>query len=104
MRRSLFLAGFVLSAAVLLGALAWISHLTVDLEAREQDARQRAAFEERVRLSLWRMDSAVASLLAQENARPVDPSEPVEAAAPAPPEPPAPPGTAASGPPPLAEP
>jgi signal transduction histidine kinase len=122
MRRSLFLAGFVLSAAVLLGALAWISHLTADLEAREQDARQRAAFEERVRLSLWRMDSAVASLLAQENARPVEPFEPEEPAAAAPPEPPAPsepptPGragetaapastgrTAASGPPPLAEP
>jgi hypothetical protein len=109
MRRSLFLAGFAVSAAVLLGALAWISHLTVDLEAREQDARQRAAFEERVRLSLWRMDSAVASLLAQENARPVEPVEPfepVEPAAPAPPEPPAPPappGRAASGPPPLAE-
>src|SRR5258708_20904109 len=82
MRRHLLLAGFVLSAAVLLGALAWISHLTVDLEAREQDARQRAAFEERVRLSLWRMDAAVAYLLAQENARPVEPVESVEAITP----------------------
>jgi signal transduction histidine kinase len=110
MRRSLLLAGFVLSAAVLLGALAWISHLTVDLEAREQDARQRAAFEERVRLSLWRMDSAVASLLAQENARPVelfDPAGSVASAAPASARETAAQAstgrTAASGPPPLAE-
>jgi len=83
MRRHLLLAGFVLSAAVLLGALAWISHLTVDLEAREQDARQHAAFEERVRLSLWRMDAAVASLLAQENARAVEPITPAASIAPA---------------------
>jgi signal transduction histidine kinase len=73
MRRTLLLAaGFLLSAGVLLAALVWISRLTLGLEAREAEARRRAAFEERVRLALWRMDSALAALLAEENARPVD--------------------------------
>jgi signal transduction histidine kinase len=71
MRRRLYLAAFVLSAAVLLAALGWVAALALRLEARELEARQRAAFEERVRLALWRMDSAISGLLAQENARPV---------------------------------
>jgi signal transduction histidine kinase len=85
MRRFLLLAGFVLSAAVLLGALAWVSHLSIDIESREREARQRAGFEERVRLSLWRMDSAVAGWLAQENAGPAEPvASAASAAAPLP--------------------
>lgn len=74
MRRHLFLAGFLLSAAVLLGALAWIALQALHLESREREARQRAAFEERVRLALWRMDTAAAGLLAQQSARPVEPA------------------------------
>jgi signal transduction histidine kinase len=73
MRRArLLFAGFLLSAALLLGALGWISGLALNLEAGEAEARRHAAFEERVRLSLWRMDSALAAFLAEENARPVD--------------------------------
>src|SRR5690348_3630204 len=73
MRRYLpLVAGFLLSAGVLLAALAWVSRLALSLAASEAEARRRAAFEERVRLSLWRMDSALAAFLAEENARPVD--------------------------------
>lgn len=73
MRRLGLIAGFGLGAVVLVGALLWILRLTLDLEAAEVEARLHAAREERVRLALWRMDSALSAFLAYENAQPVDP-------------------------------
>jgi signal transduction histidine kinase len=46
-----------------------MSYSVVRLERAEADARQHAMAEERIRLALWRMDSALAPLLAQESAR-----------------------------------
>src|SRR3979411_331288 len=69
-RTALLVAGFLMSAAILLAALGWVSRLALALAVSEAEARRHAAFEERVRLSLWRMDSALPAFLAEENARP----------------------------------
>ena len=49
---------FVLCLAVVLAAMAWISRTALD-------ARRQAALEENVRLALWRMDFALAPVLAR---------------------------------------
>jgi signal transduction histidine kinase len=61
---------FGLCVAVLLGAMAWVSYTVLRLERAERDAQRTALVEENVRLALWRMDSLVAPLVAQEMARP----------------------------------
>jgi signal transduction histidine kinase len=64
------IAVFAACLLVALGAVFWISSLTLDLLDREKKARTQAALEENVRLALWRMDSEMASLVARESARP----------------------------------
>ncbi len=69
--------------AVVLGAMAWITVAALRLDRAEAEARRQAAIEESVRLALWRMDSTVAPLIAEENARPYfeySPFYPVERA------------------------
>ena len=61
---------FTCCLAVVIGALAYVTHLVVGLDKAQAEAVRQAALEEKVRLALWRMDSAVAPLVAQENARP----------------------------------
>jgi signal transduction histidine kinase len=61
---------FGICVAVLLGAMAWISYTVVRLERAEREARRTAVVEENIRLALWRMDSLVAPVVAQEMARP----------------------------------
>jgi len=61
---------FGLAAAVLLAAMASVSLTALRLDRAEAEARRQAALEENVRLALWRMDSRLAPLIAQENARP----------------------------------
>jgi signal transduction histidine kinase len=61
---------FTLALAVVLAALGWTSATVIRLDAAESLARRQAAFEEDVRLALWRMDSVAAQLVAQEAARP----------------------------------
>jgi len=56
-------------AAVIAG-LAWLTWQAARLESREHQAREAAAIQESVRLALWRMDSALAPIIAQEAARP----------------------------------
>lgn len=56
--------------AVALVAMGWISLTVVQLEEAEAKARHRALVEENVHLALWRMDSAMAPIVAQESARP----------------------------------
>jgi signal transduction histidine kinase len=62
--------GFALCLAVVLAAMGWVSLQVVRLDRQQAEARRRAALEENVRLALWRMDSALAPFIAQENARP----------------------------------
>jgi signal transduction histidine kinase len=66
---------FAACAAALLGAMVWISLTVLRLERAEQQARAQAALEENTRLALWRLDSALMPLLAQEAARPSAPYE-----------------------------
>lgn len=61
---------FGLCLAVVLAAMGWISLTVLRLDRAEAAARRQAAREENLRLALWRMDSAVAPLIARENARP----------------------------------
>jgi len=61
---------FAACLAVVVAAMGWTSLTVLRLDAAEASARRQAALEENVRLALWRMDSALAPLLAQESARP----------------------------------
>ncbi len=61
---------FGLCMAIVLGAMGWISLAVLRLDRSEIEARRQAAVEENVRLALWRMDSAIAPLIAEENGRP----------------------------------
>ena len=71
MRRPwLLLPLFAVCLAVVFAALAWTSAAALRLEAEAARAVEQAAQEEDVRLALWRIDSALGVLLAQENARP----------------------------------
>ncbi len=71
MKRSWLLwSGFWLCLAVVLAALGWVSVAVVRLDRAEAEARRLAEHEEKVRLALWRMDSAAAPLVARESARP----------------------------------
>ena len=63
--------GFVACLALALAAMAWVTATALRLDRAESAARAEAALEENVRLALWRMDSALAPLLAQESAQPV---------------------------------
>ncbi|HYW78140.1 MAG TPA: HAMP domain-containing sensor histidine kinase [Thermoguttaceae bacterium] len=69
--------GFALCLAVVLSAMGWITLVAIRLDRAEADARhqeaeahRRAAWEEKTRLALWRMDSVLSPLVAQESARP----------------------------------
>lgn len=53
-------------------AVGWLSLRALDSEKSEVAARQQATLEENVRLALWRLDTALAVVLAQENARPFE--------------------------------
>jgi hypothetical protein len=61
---------FAACLAVLCAAMAWVSATALRLDRSEAEARRQAAVEENVRLALWRMDAAVAPLIAQESIRP----------------------------------
>ena len=61
---------FALFLAVGFVAMGWISLTILRLDRAEADARHQAILEENVRLALWRMDSMLSPLIAQEIARP----------------------------------
>ena len=50
--------------------MARLGATALDLERAEARARRQAALEENLQLALWRMDSALAPLMAEESARP----------------------------------
>ena len=59
-----------LSLVVALAAMAWLSVSTLRIERSEADARSGAQLDARIRLALWRMDTRLTLLVAQEMARP----------------------------------
>ncbi|MCA9244587.1 MAG: HAMP domain-containing histidine kinase [Phycisphaerales bacterium] len=56
--------------ALTCAAMAWVSVALLRIDAAERQVRADAAFEERVRLALWRMDAQAAAILAAEAAIP----------------------------------
>ncbi len=61
---------FGLCVVLAAGAMARLGATTLALERAEAKARRQAALEENLQLALWRMDSALAPLMAEESARP----------------------------------
>ena len=61
---------FALCAAVLVGTLAGLSSQALELDRADTRSRRQAVLEENSRLTLWRMDSAMAALVARENSHP----------------------------------
>jgi hypothetical protein len=55
---------------VVAGVLSWVTVRTLGLERSERAAAGEARFQERLRLVLWRMDSALTPIIAREAARP----------------------------------
>jgi signal transduction histidine kinase len=55
---------------VVLVAMGWITQIALTLEQSEEATRQNAELEESVRLALWRMESALSPLIAEESGRP----------------------------------
>ncbi len=59
---------FAMALAVVLGVMAWVTVQLLRLEDQQHQGQIRAEREERVRLALWRMDSSLTPLVAQESA------------------------------------
>src|SRR5262245_54492492 len=61
---------FGLCVALAVWAMAHMGATALELERAEAKARRQAALEENLQLALWRMDSALVPLMAEESARP----------------------------------
>ena len=61
---------FSLCSVVVLCVMGWVSITALRLDRSQAEARAQADLEEKVRLALWRMDSLLSPLVAQESARP----------------------------------
>ena len=61
---------FAVCASLAALALFWLGRTALALEASQARLRQQAALDESVQLALWRMDSALATLVSDEAARP----------------------------------
>lgn len=74
MTRGELTAGTVvaMAAAVLAVALVWITRTTLRLEEAQTEALRLAAQEEKVRLALWRLDSALTAIIGRENSLPAE--------------------------------
>jgi signal transduction histidine kinase len=71
MNRPRLILGILVSCLiVVLAAMAWVSIVVVDLDRRDALAQRQAELDESSRLALWRMDSALGPLIAQEDTRP----------------------------------
>ncbi len=62
--------GCAATAMVLVGVVSWLTVALLQLDDDEVHARGQAAWQERLRLALWRMDSWLAPQLAREAMRP----------------------------------
>jgi len=63
-------AAFAACACLAVAAAGWVSIKALQADANEAASRVQAIVEENARLALWRMDSLMAPLVAQETARP----------------------------------
>ena len=61
---------FCIATLGVLAGMIWMTNQVLRLESSEAEAMQRAGIEENVRLALWRIDSALSPILAQESVRP----------------------------------
>lgn len=61
---------FAVGALLVLEGLGWVTWQALRFESRERLARAEARQQEAIRLALWRMESELAPILAQESARP----------------------------------
>ncbi|MBL0312871.1 MAG: HAMP domain-containing histidine kinase [Holophagaceae bacterium] len=61
---------FALCLALGLGAMGWITHIALKTEKAEAETQRKTMLDERVRLSLWFMDSTFALFLNPESSRP----------------------------------
>ncbi|MBL9116089.1 MAG: hypothetical protein JNJ83_13865 [Verrucomicrobiaceae bacterium] len=61
---------FALCVGLFVAALGWVTLRTLEMEKQNTAAARDAQLQEKLRLSLWRMDSMVSTLLVRENARP----------------------------------
>jgi len=61
---------FALALGVVLAAMGWMTREALRLDRERTTARRLAAREEKVRLALWRMESAASAIVARENAWP----------------------------------
>ncbi len=61
---------FGLCVALAAGTMARLGGMALELERAEAKARRQATLEENLQLALWRMDSALQPLMAEESARP----------------------------------
>lgn len=68
--RRLAWSAFAVAATVLLLSLGWLTATMTRLDHDELAARRLSALHERLRLSLWRMDSLLAPMIAREASRP----------------------------------
>ena len=64
------LTAFAACLAVVLAALAWVSIVAIRLDRRDAEVQRDAELEERARLALWRLDSALGPSIAREDSRP----------------------------------
>ncbi|MFV1964735.1 MAG: sensor histidine kinase [Pirellulaceae bacterium] len=62
---------FAICLVIVLAAMAWVSIVVIQLDRRDAALQRRAEVEESARLALWRMDSALGSILAKEDTRPL---------------------------------
>lgn len=69
-----FLSILLLALCVGIGLLSilWLSNTILELDQAQRDYQERAAREEKVRLALWRMDSALGPFIAGESMRPYE--------------------------------
>jgi signal transduction histidine kinase len=63
---------FAVALSLALAAMGWVSLELLRMERLDIESTRQAALEESARLALWRMDSALMTLLAEEGARPPD--------------------------------
>ncbi len=61
---------FALGALAVLEGLGWVTWRSLTLERREREARAESGVQESLRLALWRMESELTPIIAQESARP----------------------------------
>jgi len=61
---------FSLCLMIFIGAMAWVTHRALALERQYREAADETRRQERIRLALWRIETAASSVFVRESARP----------------------------------